>query len=189
MTSRQIHRTYSDPLDLLWIEAARRIGMTIRRSHEVNASWDGDRILTIGSSPTLDPDDTLAQMILHEACHALCEGPSSWSKPDWGLSSYGVSKRVHEHACLRLQAKLVDTHSMRRFFASTTIFRSYYDDLPSDPLADDLNSDPAVAIARNAYVRPESKPWIAVMDDAIRRTAIIARALSEYTSEESLWHR
>jgi hypothetical protein len=184
---RKILQTYQDPVELIWLHAASRMGMQIARSAEVNASWDGQSILTIGSPETLDADDCLAQMILHEACHALCEGPESLSKPDWGLDSFNPAKKVREHACLRLQTAFADRHGMRSFFASTTMFRSYYDRIPADPLADD--ADPAAVIAQEAWARAQAGPWFEPLDDAIRRTALIASTLEGITESGSMWHR
>lgn len=161
--------------------------MQIVRSAEVNASWDGESVLTIGTPETLDPDDSLAQMILHEACHALCEGPESLRKPDWGLESFNPAKKVREHACLRLQATFADRYGMRSFFVATTVFRAYYDRLPADPLAD--VSDPAVAIAREAWTRANASPWSEPLNDALLRTAMIREIVHDIASPESLWHR
>ncbi|TWT98057.1 hypothetical protein Pla108_22120 [Botrimarina colliarenosi] len=187
---RKIERTYADPLTLIWTHAAAQMGMRIERSAEVNASWDGAGVLTIGTPETLDPDDCLAQMVLHEACHALCEGPASWRQLDWGLQN-NPSKKVHEHACLRLQAALADQVGMRDFFAATTVFRAYYDQLPAQPLAanDPLaaDDDPAIAMAQAAWDRAQDGPWGAVLRDALERTAQIARALKGVTPDDSLW--
>ncbi len=183
---RKIEKTYADPLALVWTHAAAQMGIRIERSAEVNASWNGDGVLTIGTPETLDPDDSLAQMILHEVCHALCEGPESLQKPDWGLDNFNPAKRVHEHACLRLQAALADQVGMRSFFASTTMFRTYYDRLPADPLA--AGDDPSIEMARAAWVRAQHGPWAAPLREAMERTAQIARALHGATTEDSLWH-
>jgi hypothetical protein len=183
---RKITKTYSDPLDLVWLHAAARMEMRVERSAEVNASWSGDGVLTIGTPETLDPDDSLAQMILHETCHALVEGPESLGKLDWGLQN-NPDKKVHEHACLRLQAALADQVGMRAFFASTTMFRPYYDALPTDPLAD--GADPAIAMAQAAYERTKNGPWGEVLAEALERTAQIARALDGVALETSLWRR
>lgn len=183
---RNITKTYDDPLALVWIHAAAQMGIRIERSAEVNASWNGAGVLTIGTPETLDPDDSLAQMILHEVCHALCEGPDSLQKPDWGLDNFNPAKKVHEHACLRLQAALADQVGMRSFFASTTMFRAYYDRLPADPLA--AGDDPAIDMARAAWERAQHGPWAAPIREALERTALIARALRGMTTEESLWH-
>lgn len=183
---RKIEKIYADPLSLVWLHAAAKMGMRIERSAEVNASWNGAGVLTIGTPETLDPDDSLAQMILHEVCHALCEGPESLHQPDWGLDNFNPAKRVHEHACLRLQAALADQVGMRGFFASTTMFRSYYDKLPAEPLAD--GDDPAIELAKAAWERAQRGPWAAALREALQRTAQIARALDGLTTEESLWH-
>jgi len=183
---RKINQTYRDPVELIWLHAASRMGMQIVRSAEVNASWDGKSELTIGTSETLDPDDSLAQMILHEACHALCEGPQSLLKPDWGLQSFNPAKKVREHACLRLQAAFADRYGLRSFFGSTTIFRHYYDRLPADPLADD--GDPAATIAREAWTRANTGSWAEPLDDALRRTSLVARVLDGVADPDSLWH-
>jgi hypothetical protein len=183
---RIIDKSYSDPVDLIWIHAAAEMGMRIERSAEVNVSWNGRGVLTIGTPETLDPDDCLAQMILHEACHALCEGPESLHKPDWGLESFDPAKRVHEHACLRLQAALADQYGMRSFFAATTMFRSYYDRLPANPLED--GDEASLAMAKTAWQRAQHGPWAAALHDALRRTAAIARLLQGLTTEASLWH-
>lgn len=161
---RKIEKTYADPLSLVWIRAAERMGIRIERSSEVNASWNGAGVLTIGTPETLDPDDCLAQMVLHELCHALCEGPESLHRMDWGLENSDPAKKVHEHACLRLQAALADQHGMRSFFAATTMFRSYYDRLPAEPLA--AGDDPAIALAKAGWVRAHDGPWAAALLEA-----------------------
>jgi len=194
---RKISTIYRDPLDIIWIQAAAKMGMRVHRSSEVNASWDGCGTLTIGTPETLDPDDCVAQMIFHEVCHSLCEGPDCLTKPDWGLDNSDPAKRVHEHACLRLQAALADQVHMRSFFAATTFFRSYYDRLPADPLSDtvpqgdpvDTVIDPAIAIAKVAWDRAHQGPWAEPLDDALRRSAMIARALDGITTAESIWHQ
>ena len=183
---RKIHRKYADPVDLIWLHAAAQMGMRIERSAEVNASWDGRGVLTIGTPETLDPDDCLAQMILHESCHALCEGEQSLYKPDWGLESFDPNKKVREHACLRLQAKFADRYNMRSFYAATTMFRRYYDLIPPDPLGD--GDDAAIEIAREAWNLANRSPWAQPLDEALRRTALIADALREITDVASIWH-
>jgi hypothetical protein len=183
---RNIEKTYDDPLSLIWVHAAARMGIRIERSSEVNASWNGAGVLTIGTPETLDPDDCLAQMILHEVCHALCEGPGSLQQPDWGLDNFDPAKRVHEHACLRLQAALADQYGLRAFFAATTMFRPYYDRLPAEPLA--AGDDPAIERAQAAWERAQQGPWAAALSDALQRTAQIARALDGVAPDDSIWH-
>lgn len=182
---RKIEKQYDDPLDLVWLHAAKQMGMRVVRSTEVNASWDGAGVLTIGTAETLDPDDCLAQMILHEACHALVEGPDCLTKLDWGLRNE-PAKKVHEHACLRLQAALADQVGMRSFFASTTVFRGYYDQLPAEPLAP--CEDPAVELALPAWQRAKQGAWAAAIDEALRKTADIRLLIQGQAPESSLWH-
>ena len=160
--------------------------MRIVRSAEVNASWNGNGVLTIGTSETLDPDDCLAQMVLHETCHALIEGPESITKPDWGLHSFDPSKKIHEHACLRLQAALADRVGMRNFFAPTTMFRSYYDSIPDNPLIND--GDTAVVMAVAAWQAACHGPWSEALNDALCATTRIAELLRGFTDCGSLWH-
>ena len=45
---------------------------------------------------TLDEDDSLAQIVLHELCHALVEGPESLTKEDWGLAGCGARDQSPE---------------------------------------------------------------------------------------------
>ena len=183
---RTISRVYQDPVDLIWIHAARRLGIEVQRSPEVFASWDGAGTLLIGTPETLDPDDSLAQMILHELCHLLVEGPEAMMLPDWGLQN-DPSKRVHEHATLRIQAALADTVGLRSFFASTTVFRKYFDDLPCSPLDD--GDDPAIALANVAWQRSRAASWRESLDDALRRTAEVARIVQPVSPSDSVWHR
>jgi hypothetical protein len=118
--------------------------------------------------------------------YRLCEGPESLLRLDWGLESFDPAKKAHEHACLRLQAALADQYGMRSFFASTTMFRSYYDRLPAEPLA--AGDDPAIAQAKAGWGRAHDGPWAAALREALDRTAQIARALHGLTTDDSLWH-
>ena len=63
----------SSKLTPLWTKAAEALGMQVVRSHDAYASWDGRGTLTIGCDETLDENDTVAQLIFHEICHALLE--------------------------------------------------------------------------------------------------------------------
>ncbi len=177
--------TYQDPVDLIWTETAKSLGIVVVRSSEVFASWDGVSILSIGAADTLDPNDSLAQMILHELCHLLVEGPEAMHKPDWGIQNGNIAYRVHEHACLRLQAALADTVGLRSFFAATTVFRKYYDRLPTDPLGD--GADPAIPLARRAWARSREAPFGRALDRSLAMTAAIAELLRPLAPETSLW--
>ncbi|MCA9063160.1 MAG: hypothetical protein KDA96_08875 [Planctomycetaceae bacterium] len=182
---RAVTKHYQDPLDVIWIHAANRLGMQIRRSSEVFASWDGRGTLTIGTPETLDADDSLAQMIFHEICHALCEAPVGLSEPDWGLQSDNPAHRVREYACLRLQAALADEFGLRSLMASTTIYRRYFDRIPEQALEDE--DDPAVLIAREALVRLQEGDWCQPLREALQQTSDIHRVIHRISPPQSVW--
>src|SRR5262245_31654704 len=100
-------------IDRLWIDAAARAGFRVERTREAYASTDGRGAILIGARETLDDDDSLAQLVLHELCHALVEGEPGLRAPDWGLDNTGDRDLPREHACLRLQAHLADAHALR----------------------------------------------------------------------------
>jgi hypothetical protein len=174
---REHRHTYLDPLDAIWLTVAHRIGFRVERSAEVYASTDGAGVMTIGEPSTLDPDDCLAQMILHELCHSLVEGAESLGVPDFGLNNESERDLMREHACLRLQAWLTGKHGLRRALAPTTDYRSYYDQLPEDPFAD--GSDPATAAAKLGALRSEQAPWAPHLQAGLVATAKIMKVTSE----------
>lgn len=176
---------YEDPVDVIWQNAALQMGMHIERSSEVFAAWDGKGTLQIGTPETLDPDDCLAQMILHESCHALVEGPDAFGQPDWGIDIGDPKQRVREHACLRLQAAITQPFGLRQFFAATTTYRTYYDHLPQDPLQ--AGDDPAIEIARGGWERAQHGPWSKILNEALTSTQIVAAAVREIASPDSIW--
>ena len=104
--SRVVDRTYADPLDVIWLHAVARLGWRVVRSSEVFAAWDGRSTLTLSTPEHFDADDSLAQLIFHELCHALVEGSEAHRRPDWGLCNRDLRHLDHEHACHRLQAAL-----------------------------------------------------------------------------------
>ena len=70
------------------------------RTREAYATSDGRGTIAIGADDTLDADDAFAQLVFHELCHAISEGESAVTKPDWGLDNV-AGHAVREHACLR----------------------------------------------------------------------------------------
>ncbi len=183
---RPVTHRYEDPLDAIWRGTARAFGLRVVRSAEVFASTDGRGTLTLGTPATLDPDDCLAQMIFHELCHALVQGPESFERPDWGLDNATDRDLEREHACLRVQAKLAGRHGLRGLLAPTTEHRAYYDALGPDPLAGDARS---VELARRALGRSERPDW-APLHRALRATEQIARLVAEAGPDaQSLWAR
>lgn len=183
--ARTVGATYADPVDVIWTETARRLGMTIVRDDTAYASWDGRGGLTIGTAAELDEDDCVAQMVLHEICHAAVEGPTAWSEVDWGLENADDRDRVREYACLRVQAALVDRHGLRGLLASTTDWRAYWDQLPADALAP--GPDPAIALARSAWDALRRGPWWEPLEAALTATSAIARAAQPFAPTGSLW--
>ena len=168
---RKPQHTYLDPLDAIWLTVAARIGFRVERSAEVYASTDGKGVMTIGAPSTLDPDDCLAQMILHELCHSLIEGADSLGVADFGLDNESERDVTREHACLRLQASLTEKYGLRQALAPTTDFRSYYDELPEDPFADE--GDPATEAAQLGAARSEEAPWAPHLGEGLEATAKI----------------
>ena len=173
IVDRKPRHIYLDPLDAIWLTVAARVGFRVERSGEVYASTDGRGVMSIGDAGTLDPDDCLAQMILHELCHSLIEGAQSLRVPDFGLENESARDVVREHACLRLQAWLTERHGLRQVLAPTTDFRSYYDDLPSDPFS---GEDAAIGLARAGAARSEEAPWAPHLGEGLRATAEVVRA-------------
>jgi len=175
---------YRDPLDEIWLTTARRLGMRVVRSDDVFASWDGAGTLSISTARHFDPDDSLAQLILHEICHAIVEGPDGREQIDWGLYNYDDRDAVREHAAVRLQAALLDRHGLRGLFAVTTDYRPYFDAL-EDPLIGP--GDPALPLALTGWDRANRPPWTVPLETALSATAALAAVLHPFASPDSLW--
>ena len=161
-------------IERIWIAAAAQIGLRVERTAAAYATSDGTGRIFIANDEHLDRDDAVAQLIFHEICHALCEGPERATLPDWGLDNTGAEPDhvVHEHACLRLQIHLAAPYALRDLMAPTTEYRGYHDRLPIDPLADD--GDPSVPLARAAAARAGAPPWREALASAM---ALTSRAL------------
>ena len=112
------------------------------------------------------------------------EAPEGVSKPDWGLENIDSRDLVREHACHRLQARLLAPHGLREMLGPTTEHRPYYDALPTDPLAP--GDDPAIAAAVSAHHRAVTGPWAEPIQAALRATAAVAAAVRPF-SGGSLW--
>lgn len=185
MTQRPVEREYQDPLDLVWLGAASRLGWKVVREPSAYASWDGKGTLALAPPDALDEDDCIAQMILHEICHALVAGAKGMALPDWGLDNTTDRDTVSEHATNRLQAALSEPYGLRDFFAVTTEFRSYYDSLEADTLAE--GEDPAIPLARAAKHRAECEPFRTILADALGATARVAEAVKGFAPKQSLF--
>lgn len=179
------HR-YVDPLAEVWLAAARRIGLRVRRTPDAYAATDGNGTLAIGDDATLDADDSLAQMIFHELCHSLVEGEDAFAKPDWGMDNTGPEHDWREHACLRVQWVLTGRHGLRTLFAPTTDFRAFWEQLAGDVLAD--RTDRSVQSAIAALRRVEHPPWSPALTQALVATSRIAQEAGRYAFEaDVLW--
>ena len=199
--ARDVTHRYVDPLSQVWLGAARRIGLRVERTPHAYAATDGRGTLAIGTTDTLDADDSLAQMIFHELCHSLVEGEESFARPDWGLDNTNTGRGDHdcrEHACLRTQWVLAGRHGLRGVFAPTTDFRAFWDkmsDKMSNTLAGDVladRTDPSVQSAIAAIRRADHPPWGPALGEALAATARIASEAARFTAQDrsgpsSLW--
>ncbi len=179
--SRVSTHRYEDPLDRVWRVCAERLGFRIARSPDVYASTDGRRTIIVGTDETLDPDDCLAQMILHELCHAAVEGEDAEHRVDWGLDNQSERHAAREHACLRLQAYLTGSYGLRGLLAPTTDYRAFWDGLADDAFAaseaDGGRREASAVAARVAAYRVSRSPWSPHLQEALAATAAIARAV------------
>jgi len=185
MFERSVTDRYEDPVDLIWIRAANDLGLTIQRSADAFAAYDGKGTLTIAEASHFDADDCLAQMIFHEICHWLVAGKRGNLLEDWGLSNIDDRDLVYEYAAHRVQAALAHPFGLRHFMAVTTDWRPYWDALPDNPLLGD--DDPATPIAREAFYLARSEPFHPVLNRSLAATAAIADAVRGVASEGSLW--
>ncbi|HUS66450.1 MAG TPA: YkgJ family cysteine cluster protein [Kofleriaceae bacterium] len=180
---RRVTHQYADPLDQIWLTTAGRIGLRVERSGEVYAATDGRHTLAIGEAGTLDADDSLAQMILHELCHSMVEGPDAFTRPDWGLDNTGPRDVLREHACLRLQAQLAGRFGLREFLAPTTEYRAFWDTLGADPFEPRRAPDTVAAIL--GAQRSERAPWAPHLGAALAATAEVVHRAAAFAEPAS----
>ena len=177
---------YADPLSRVWIACAEALGFRIIRTDDAYASTDGHGNILLAVDALFDPDDSLAQMIFHELCHALVEGEGGEGQVDWGLG-YAVGQNPwREHACLRLQAYLSGRVGLRGFFAPTTDFRvSFWDTLPANPFYAPPESggrrERSCVAARLAAWRAAQVRW-APLGQALSASAAIAAVTPRLTA-------
>ncbi len=175
---------YEDPLSAIWLECATRLGLRVQRSGDTYASTSGRGDLLLGDGSTLDPDDCLAQMVLHEICHWLVCGPEAFEWIDWGLDNEVDRDIELEHATLRVQAALLDPLGLRAVLAPTTVYRAFYDALPPDPFFERSQDErPCIVRARAGYARRLERPWAPALIEALRATADIVHTLRRFRSD------
>jgi hypothetical protein len=184
VTSRRVDAVYCDPLDRIWSATAATLGITIARSDEVYAAYDGAFTLTLGTADTLDRDDSLAQMICHELCHAAVQlgaGVDAFATRDFGLTNRDDRDLPRERATLRVQATIASRHGLRRFLAPTTEHRAFYDALPEEPLAGAPRDEAAFARAAIDVLR--RPPFAPHLDSALAATAAIVAIVRTFTAD------
>ncbi len=180
MKPRSIRYCYRDPLSEIWIAAAHKIGLRVERTADAFAHSDGSGGLHIATEEHLDADDCLAQMIFHELCHSLVEGPEAFDIPDWGLDNRHAEDHFREHAALRVQATLSGRVGLREVLGPTTDFRAFYDALGLDALAD--TRDESTALAKHALRRAGTNPWWPHLGRALDATANIITEAAKWAA-------
>lgn len=198
---RPILARYLDPLEVVWLATARRLGLTLRRDASIFSRTDGSGMLWLGPRDDLDPDDTLCQMLLHELCHWVTNGVEAFHEEDWGFPLTDADD-PREYACLRLQAWLADRHGLRGMLGPTGQYRAYFDRLPVDvlqPLDGGAEEGTIVELAAQAIARVQQPPFWPVLDEALEATAALRHTvqpfLDAYATEveddalPSLWAR
>lgn len=186
---RPVRSRYVDPLELVWLSTAHRLGLRLRRDPAIYSMTDGTGLLALGPRADLDPDDSLSQMVLHEICHWITNGADSFEQRDWGFPLWD-NIDVREHACLRLQCWLASRYGIRELCAPTSGFRQYYDKLPVDALQplDESEWEASVTrIARQAVQRAQGEPWWPHLRPALEASSaihgLLAPFLDDYRSE------
>lgn len=180
---RPIRARYADPLELIWMATAKRLGLTpIRRNPAIFAMTDGTGLLELGPLADLDPDDNAGQQIYHEICHWIVNGAASFTERDWGFPLTDEAD-WREYACLRVQAGLAERHGLRDMFGSTGVFREYYDRIPADVLApiDDSAEEAAICErARTSLIAADGPPWAPAVDEALAATAALRATVTPF---------
>lgn len=159
-------------IDAIWTESARRVGFTVVRTDSAYATYDGDGCIGIGTPATLDKDDSLAQLVLHELCHALVQGARGLALPDWGLDNTSDADEARENACLRVQACLASYAGLRTLMTPTTVTRPTYQSLGADPLHEPADELPCL-LADAALASALAAAWWPALAHALTKTAAV----------------
>ena len=164
--------------DHLWVAVAAEAGFAITRGDLGWVWYDGAGTIGVTPDGGFDPDDWLGQIVLHELCHHLVEGPASRDAADWGLDNTTPQHEAHEHAALRLQAAICERvgPDARRLCVATTDFRSYFEALPRAPLeATSPDDERACGLARRGLARFETVAWSTAVLGAMHRAVAFSR--------------
>ena len=161
-------------LDPIWITCVGELALPVLRGGDAYVHFDG-HTLRVADDDALDHDDSLAQLVLHEICHALVQGPQHRHTPDWGLDNTGADPfdDVRERAAVRLQAHLLGRHGLRAHLFPTTVVRPFFEALPRDtmtPTSRELD-DGSCALAVAAATRAGQLPFRPALQRALVATA------------------
>ena len=174
-------------LDDIWTACAAALELPVLRGGDSYVHFDG-RALRVSNDNELDADDSLAQLVLHEICHLLVQGPGQRYAVDWGLDNTGGTPfdDVRERAAVRLQAHLSGGYGLRSLLFPTTVIRSFFESLAVDALAPIAGEpdDGSCALAICAATRAGKQPYRGALSRALRDTAM-ALALPEHRSGAS----
>lgn len=161
-------------LDDIWLDCARSLAIPVERGGDAYVHFDG-RVLHVADEAHLDADDSLAQLVLHEICHLLVQGPAHRQQADWGLDNTGapgsIFDEVRERAAVRLQAHLCEGHGLRAWLFPTTGVRPFFEALSRTPLALVAEDDGSIALARSAATRAGKSPYARALGVALARSA------------------
>ena len=185
MTDSQPYRKL-DVVDQLWIDLLATAGITVRRDASCFVSYDGAGTLLLAPKADLDPDDTVAALLLHELCHCAVRGDAmrgdaGREQPDWGLTYAAEPDLSDEHAVLRLQRWLATQVGLAAVLHPTTEHRVYYDALALCAFAEELTDprfaaqeDKVIEIATRARKWLTAQRWWPALDQTLQKTAAAA---------------
>jgi hypothetical protein len=175
----------TDPLDLIWIVTAQRLGLQVRRRADAFASSDGHGTLWIGTPDTLDDDDCVAQMVFHEICHWIVGGEPTRHAVDWGFEPM---EDLHwlEYPTLRLQFELAGRYGLRDLLAPTTEGRRYWDALTDAVVLQPGEGPEILDRTKEALERSRAAPWHDPLDLVLSATAQLRRIVLPY-AVETIW--
>lgn len=168
--------THRHRLDVIWAEAAKRIGLAVRVGGSARAATDGEGVLFLSNSDCAA--DSLAHPVLHELCHGLVQGDTSLALVNWGLvfPTSGEDPKP-EYAALRVQAALLDEVRLRHVLKSAGRYQAYYEAL-EDPFAPDSDGE-VFRLALAGYRRSYTSRWSEALRGALDATRRVVQASCE----------
>lgn len=132
---RSFYASLRAETDALWVASARELGFGVERARGAFVSYDGAGTIAVAPYDEMDPDDHLAQIVVHELAHFAVEGAEARARADWGLDNMSDAHVANELAALRVQAWWCDAHGLRDVLVPTTAFREAWPAIGAAPLA------------------------------------------------------